>query len=41
MIDADELMRRLLLLREFMRETDWMLFCREHPEAQQWFEDAE
>jgi len=35
---ADELMRCLRLLREWMRETDWMQFCREHPEAKNWFE---
>ena len=28
---------RLQLLREWMRETDWLQFCQAHPEAATWF----
>lgn len=27
---------RLQLLRDHMRETDWMHFCDDHPEAKTW-----
>lgn len=36
-----ELNRRLLLIREEMREVDWMLFCRDHEEAYSWFKSEE
>ena len=29
---------RLQALREWMRETDWLNFCAEHPEATKWFD---
>ena len=30
---------RLQILREWMRETDWLLFCSDHPEAHNWFDE--
>lgn len=32
---------RLRVLREWMRETDWLHFCADHPGAAQWFDAAE
>lgn len=29
---------RLQVLRESMRETDWLHFCQDHPEADSWFD---
>ncbi|NCA72010.1 MAG: hypothetical protein EOM91_18415 [Sphingobacteriia bacterium] len=29
---------RLQILREWMRETDWLHFCGDHPGADQWFD---
>ena len=31
---------RLQILREFMRETDWLLFCRENEDAHDWFDET-
>jgi hypothetical protein len=29
---------RLQVLRESMRETDWLHFCQDNPEADKWFD---
>ena len=30
--------KRLQLIRDYVRETDWMQFCRENPDAESWFD---